>query len=238
MAIITRSQVIRAPVGKVFDTIADGGNFAAWNPTIRASRRLDSGEIGDGTRFEWDLRGFGKVIQELQEFSRPGRVRIVPRIKTLEGGHRFILTAQGDSTHVDHELEMRPKGAFRLFAPVMGIIGRKNLRDTANALQAHLEKLGQERGPTCDYHCLEVTGRRRSARSCGQPGPRARQRGVRGHAMTRHSQNRPVCARPPTRSGCSRPHGIGDRRPPRVGGAWPAITFCDGCRVGLMELAG
>ena len=140
MAIITRSQVIRAPVGKVFDTIADGGNFAAWNPTIRASRRLDSGEIGDGTRFEWDLRGFGKVIQELQEFSRPGRVRIVPRIKTLEGGHRFILAAQGDSTRVDHELEMRPKGAFLVFAPMMGIIGRKNLRDTANALQAHLEK--------------------------------------------------------------------------------------------------
>lgn len=29
---------------------------------------------------------------------------------------------------------------MRLFAPMMGVIGRKNLRDTANALQAHLEK--------------------------------------------------------------------------------------------------
>jgi len=27
-------------VGEVFDAIADGGNFASWNPTIRASRRL------------------------------------------------------------------------------------------------------------------------------------------------------------------------------------------------------
>jgi hypothetical protein len=34
---------------------------------------------------------------------------------------------------------MNPKGLFRLFAPLMGIIGRKNLRDTANALQSHLE---------------------------------------------------------------------------------------------------
>jgi len=67
-------------------------------------------------------------------------VRIVPHIKALQGGHRFHLTAQGDATRVDHHLEMRPKGAFRLLAPVMGIIGRKNLRDTANALQAHLEK--------------------------------------------------------------------------------------------------
>jgi uncharacterized protein YndB with AHSA1/START domain len=140
MAIVTRTQIINAPADKVFDAIVDGGSFAAWNPTIRASRRLDSGEARNGTRFEWDLRGFGKVIQELQEFSRPERVRIVPHIKALQGGHRFHLTAQGDATRVDHQLEMRPKGAFRLLAPMMGIIGRKNLRDTANALQAHLEK--------------------------------------------------------------------------------------------------
>jgi len=140
MALITHSQIINAPAGGVFDVLVDGGNFAAWNPTVRASRRLDSGEVRNGTRFEWDLRGFGKVVQELQEFSRPERVRIVPHIKVLQGGHRFILTAQGDSTRVDHQLEMRPRGAFRLFAPMMGLIGRKNLRDTANALQAHLEK--------------------------------------------------------------------------------------------------
>jgi uncharacterized protein YndB with AHSA1/START domain len=140
MAIITRSQVINAPVDEVFGVIVDGGNFAAWNPTVRASRRLDSGQVGDGTRFEWELRGFGKVVQELQEFSPPGRVRIVPHIKTLEGGHRFALTAQGDSTRVDHQLEMRAKGPLRLFAPAMGIIGRKNLRDTAQALKTYLEK--------------------------------------------------------------------------------------------------
>jgi hypothetical protein len=34
---------------------------------------------------------------------------------------------------------MKPKGAFVLFAPMMGMMGRKNLRDTADALQARLE---------------------------------------------------------------------------------------------------
>jgi hypothetical protein len=139
MALITHSQIIKAPVREVFDAIVNGGNFATWNPTVRASRRLDSGEVGNRTRFEWDLRGFGKVAQELQEFSRPKRVRIVPYVRALEGG-RFLLAEHGDSTRVDHELEMRPKGAFRLFIPVMGIIGRRNLRDTANALQAYLER--------------------------------------------------------------------------------------------------
>jgi uncharacterized protein YndB with AHSA1/START domain len=139
MAYLTRTQVIEKPIEEVFDVIVDGGSFASWNPTIRASRRLDVGEIGEGTKFEWDLRGFGKVVQELREFERPVRVRIVPHVKTLEGGHRFRLTAQGNATRVDHELEMRPKRFFRLFTPMIGMIGRKNLRDTARALETHLD---------------------------------------------------------------------------------------------------
>ena len=140
MTIVTRTQIINAPVEMVFNTVVDGGNFASWNPTIRSSRRLDDGEIGEGASFEWDLRVFGKVVQELKEFERNRRVRIVPHMTRLEGGHRFRFTAQGDATRVDHELEMNPKGAFKLFTPLMGMMGRRNLRDTANALQVHLEQ--------------------------------------------------------------------------------------------------
>jgi hypothetical protein len=67
-------------------------------------------------------------------------VRLVPHIKALEGGHCFLLTPEGDATRVNHELEIRPKGIIRPLAPMMGVIGRKNLRDTANALQAHPER--------------------------------------------------------------------------------------------------
>jgi uncharacterized protein YndB with AHSA1/START domain len=140
MAVFTRSQVINAPIEAVFDTIVDGGNFASWNPTVGSSRALDDRSPGEGARFEWKLRGLGAVVQELQEFRRPDRVRIVPQMKALAGGHRFTLTAKGHSTRVDHELEMRPTGAFIAMAPIMGLIGRKNLKDTANALRAHLEK--------------------------------------------------------------------------------------------------
>jgi uncharacterized protein YndB with AHSA1/START domain len=140
VTILTRSQVIKAPVEIVFSTVVDGGNFASWNPTIRSSRRLDDGEVGDGAKFEWDLRGFGKVVQELAEFDRNRQVRIVPHMNRLKGGHRFRLTSEGGGTRVDHELEMTPQGAFRLLTPLMGLMGRKNLRDTANALQVHLER--------------------------------------------------------------------------------------------------
>jgi uncharacterized protein YndB with AHSA1/START domain len=140
MALIKRTQVISSPVDEVFATVIDAGNYASWNPTIKASRRMDAGEIGQGSRFEWKLRGFGTVIQELQEFQRNERVRIVPQLESLAGGHRFLFTADGERTRVDHELEMTPRGVFRLLGPMMAGMGRRNLRATAEALQEHLER--------------------------------------------------------------------------------------------------
>jgi hypothetical protein len=139
MAVIKCTQLVNASLADAFNTVIDGGHFARWNPTIRASRQLDEGQIGEGTTFEWDLWGFGKVVQELREFDRDRQVRIVPHMRQIEGGHRFRFSRQGAQTRIDHELEMKPKGVFTLFAPMMGMIGRKNLRDTTNALQARLD---------------------------------------------------------------------------------------------------
>jgi hypothetical protein len=140
MAVLRLTQVIRRPVAQVFDTVVDVANFPRWNPTTKAARKLSDGAVGEGSRFELEIAGFGKTEQELQEFRRNERVRLVPHIRVLSGGHRFIFTAEGDSTRIDHELEMTPKGLFRVMQPFMGLMGRKNLRSTADALKEFLER--------------------------------------------------------------------------------------------------
>ena len=139
MAVIKRTQVIDRPVEQVFEAVVNVANYPKWNATTPSARKLTAGEIGEGTRFELAIRGFGKVPHELREFERNKRVRLVPSMKFLSGGHRFLLTAQGARTRIDHELEMTPKGVFKIFIPLMGMMGKKNLRDTANALQRYLE---------------------------------------------------------------------------------------------------
>jgi hypothetical protein len=139
MAVITRTQVINKPVEEVFDLLADAGSWAEWNPTILSSRWVDDPPHGNGARFEWGLRGLGKVVQELGEFKPPVQLRILTDLKQCTGGHRFRLTANGDATRLDHELEITPIGIFRLFAPMMVMNGRRNLRDTANAITTHFE---------------------------------------------------------------------------------------------------
>jgi uncharacterized protein YndB with AHSA1/START domain len=140
LAVMKLTQVIKRPVEDVFRTVVDTGNFASWNPTIKRSRPLTAGEAGEGAQAEWELRGFGTVRQELREFERNRRVRIVPDVKSIAGGHRFTFTALGGETRVDHELEMTPKGAFKLMGPMLRLTGRRNLRATAAALQRHLEQ--------------------------------------------------------------------------------------------------
>jgi hypothetical protein len=139
VAVITRTQVINKPVKEVFDLLADAGSYAKWNATIRSSRWLDGQPHGNGARFEWGLRGLGMVVQELGEFEPPVQLRIVTDLKPVKGGHRFRLTANGDATRIDHELEITPNGIFRLFAPMLIMNGRKNVRDTANAINSHFE---------------------------------------------------------------------------------------------------
>src|SRR5258705_8252025 len=135
-----KSQVIKAPVEQVFNTVIDIANFPKWNPTTPVTRKISAGEINGGSEFEMKVRGFGMVKQTLEEFTRNKQVMIVPHIKMLGGGHRFIFKKIGENeTQVDHELIMIPKGIFRLFSPMMKKMGEKNLNALADCLQKYLE---------------------------------------------------------------------------------------------------
>ncbi|SRR5713101_1040359 len=146
MAVFTLTQVIDRPVEDVFNTVIHVEEFPRWSSQNPSARRLTDGEIGGGSRFEMEIKGFGMVLQELQEFESNRRVRIVPHIKTLAGGHRFTFTNVGGKTQVDHELEMTPKGVYRLLTPIISFMGKKNLRMTAQALKTYLEQSHASRG--------------------------------------------------------------------------------------------
>src|SRR5882724_9314593 len=91
-----KTQVIKRPVDVVFNTVIAIENFPKWNPTTAVTRKISTGETGEGTEFEMQVRGFGMVKQTLEEFDRNKQVKIVPHIKMLGGGHRFIFKKLND----------------------------------------------------------------------------------------------------------------------------------------------
>ena len=134
------SQTINQPVSVVFRTVVHVEEFPKWSPQNKRAERLDNGPIGEGSRFLTHVEGFGMVPQVLREFEANRRVRVVPEFRMLSGGHRFIFTDLGGKTRVDHEMEMVPKGIFKLMTPIMRAIGRRNVRIVARALAAYLEQ--------------------------------------------------------------------------------------------------
>lgn len=139
----TMSQTITRPVGEVFATAVSLDEFPRWSPRNPWAKKLTPGQIGEGTQFQMGIKGFGKVTNELREFQANKRVMVVPLIKMFDGGHRWIFTDLGDgSTRIDHELEMRPKGVYRLMGPLLRANGKKTVRETAAALQRYLEGAG------------------------------------------------------------------------------------------------
>jgi hypothetical protein len=139
--IYKKTQVIKAPVEKVFKTIIEIENFPKWNPTTAVTRKISIGEPGEGSEFEMKVRGFGMVKQTLEEFNPNKQVMIVPHIKMLGGGHRFILKKINENeTQIDHEMIMIPKGIFKLFSSMMKKMGEKNVTVLAESLQKYLEK--------------------------------------------------------------------------------------------------
>ena len=140
MPVLTLSQVVDRPATDAFQAIVDVESFPRWNPTTKRAKKLSPGETGEGTRFELTIRGFGRTIQELQGFERDRRVTLVPHIKALSGGHTFVLTPEGEErTRVDHALEMTPRGAWKVLGPIVAMVGRRNLEQTAAALKNWLE---------------------------------------------------------------------------------------------------
>ena len=133
------SQTIGRPATDVFATIADLTTFPEWNPTTVSATKLTDGPPGLGSRFELAVRGFGKQQIELTEFEEGKRVCLTPHSSMFSGGHTFTLTEENGQTRVDHELTMNAKGVWVLMTPLMGMMSRRNLKKTSEALQRHLE---------------------------------------------------------------------------------------------------
>ena len=134
------TQQIERPVEEVFREVMHLENFPRWSPQNPSARRLSNGEIGEGSRFEMEIKGFGMVPQTLREFQVNRRLMVVPNIKPFTGGHRWIFTdLGGGKTRIDHELEMNPRGVFWLMMPIMWSTGKRNLHLTVDALKRYLE---------------------------------------------------------------------------------------------------
>lgn len=140
MAHVRGSVRIAAPLERVFDTVADSRNEPSFNPAMTEVELLTPEPIGLGTRFRARMgNGGGDMFVELTEFDRPHRLGSLTTSPMMETSGTLTFTTDAGHTLMAWDWQVRPKGWFRAFGPLVGPLGRRMERTIWNALKRKLE---------------------------------------------------------------------------------------------------
>jgi hypothetical protein len=111
MAHISGHIRIAAPVGQVFDTVADSRNEPSFNPAMTGVELLTPPPIGLGTRFGARMGKAGmEMLVELTEFERPHRLGSRTTSSMMETSGTLTFAADGEDTLMSWDWQVRPIG--------------------------------------------------------------------------------------------------------------------------------
>jgi hypothetical protein len=128
MARVAGEIVINRLVDEVLDFVADERNEPRYNPRMRDAEQISEGPIGSGTRFRTELETMGRTVPMIVAFTgyeRPRRLASVTRSSIMETEGALTCGSVPGGTRMRWSWDVRPRGALRLMAPLVGVIGRR-----------------------------------------------------------------------------------------------------------------
>ena len=129
MARVEGEITISRPVEEVFDFVADERNEPRYNARMVRAEQISEGPIGEGTRFHTELRTMGRTMPMVAEFTayeRPSRLASATRSSMMETEGALTFEPVPEGTRMLWSWDVRPRGATRLMAPLVGAIGRRH----------------------------------------------------------------------------------------------------------------
>jgi hypothetical protein len=139
---MTGEVTIDAPVGEVFDLVADERNEPRYNPRIVRAEKVSEGPVGVGSRFVAEPRGMGakgEMTMELLEYDRPHRLRTIVRSSYMQVQGTVTFAEAGGGTRLRWDWDMGLIGAARVLSPMLAVIGPRWERRNWVGLKAYME---------------------------------------------------------------------------------------------------
>jgi uncharacterized protein YndB with AHSA1/START domain len=131
---------IDAPVGTVFDVVADSRNEPSYNPDMTRVELLTPEPIGPGTRFRAYMgKAETPMDVELTGVERPHRLASRTTSSLMDTSGTLSFTEDGGGTTMRWDWQVHPKGWLRLLGPVFGLVGGRVERGIWNGLKEHVE---------------------------------------------------------------------------------------------------
>lgn len=139
---IKGAVVINRPVEEVFDFVADARNEPRYNPRIRRAEKVSDGPIGPGTRFRTETTSMGRtteMIIEIIEYQRPRRLVSTTRLSAMDIHGTLTFDPVDSGTRMQWSWDVKPRGIYKLMAPLIGRMGQRQEERIWQAMQQFLE---------------------------------------------------------------------------------------------------
>ena len=134
--------MIDAPVGEVFDLVADERNEPKYNPRIVRVRKVTEGPVGPGARFVAEPKNMGAkgaMTLEVLEYERPHRLHNVVRSSYLHVDGTVTFEEAADGTRLSWDWDMGLVGPMRLLSPLLAAVGPRWERRNWVGLKKYVE---------------------------------------------------------------------------------------------------
>jgi carbon monoxide dehydrogenase subunit G len=132
----------RGSAHETFRYVADLTHLPEWDPGIARVKRIDSGPLARGARFEVVARFGGREVPmtyELVEYDEASLVAelrgVASRVRAVD---RIRVTPKGSGAEVHWVADLELEGVLRLTTPVMRRLFARTARKAMNGLRAHL----------------------------------------------------------------------------------------------------
>jgi hypothetical protein len=119
-------QPISCSVEQAFDLMADSRNEATWNSHVSHAELLGAEPVGPSSQFLVVNRG-QRYTGTLSKYDRPRWAIFDVTSKQLDITGSFSFSAEDEGTVLDAEFDFRPKGAMKLFFPLVAPLIRRDL---------------------------------------------------------------------------------------------------------------
>lgn len=126
-----------------FEFMASFENVAAWDPGVVEAVRIDSGELGVGTRFRVVVSSAGRrqpLVYRITEFERPRRVLLVAETSTLRSVDEITVEATPGGATVTYDADLQLVGPLRIFNPVLALVFNRIGNRAAAGLRKEMQK--------------------------------------------------------------------------------------------------
>jgi hypothetical protein len=110
---------------QVFDFLADLRNEPQFNSDARDIVKVTAGEIGLNTVYTETVRPLGFFEVRIHEYDRPRLLGFDAKNARADIRVIFRLTSADGATDMTAEIEMAPRGAFRVMTPLLGPMLRR-----------------------------------------------------------------------------------------------------------------